>query len=498
MSIRGSGILIHITSLPSRFGIGDLGPTAYEFVEFLAKAGQRYWQILPIHPTDPEFDNSPYHALSAFAYNHLLISPELLVSDGYLKPSDIRDIPEFPEGYTDFATVIPFKDQLFEAAFLRFSGNGCSEEYFRFCHENSWWLDEYALFMVIRKHYAPIIWNDWPPELKFRHPEALERIQREQKDAVEKIRFIQFLFQIQWRALRRVCREKGVLIIGDIPIYVDYDSADLWTHPSLFKLDENGRPTVIAGVPPDYFSITGQIWNSPIYNWEEMERRGFSWWISRIRHLISHVDYVRIDHFRGLCGYWEIPAGSKTAVAGRWVNAPGFNLLRTLARKGPYLPIIAEDLGVITPDVREIMHYFSIPGMKVLQFAFGFGMPDNPYIIHNIPQSSVVYTGTHDNNPALGWYTRDTNDTEKSNLTAYLGREVEPSQISRELIRLAMMSRADTAILLMQDLLNLDESSRMNKPGTETGNWIWRVSPSLITKELSDELLSMTTVYGRI
>ncbi|HWQ65551.1 MAG TPA: 4-alpha-glucanotransferase [Methanospirillum sp.] len=497
MNTRGSGILLHITSLPSLFGIGDLGPAAYQFIQFLADAGQRYWQILPIHPTDQGYDNSPYHALSAFAGNPLLISPERMVSDGFLMSSDLEPIPPFSPEQVDYPAVVAYKDHLFAIAFERFRIGGFSSEFTGFCKRNAWWLEDYSLYMAMRKRLYPVLWGDWTEDLRLRGSDALRRARTEEDDEVLREQFLQYLFSIQWNALHEACRDQGVILIGDIPIYVDYDSADVWTHPKFFKLDEEQRPTVVAGVPPDYFSETGQVWNSPVYQWEEMEKTSYSWWIQRIEHLITLVDYVRIDHFRGLVGFWEIPRGSETAISGRWVPAPAYDLLRTLERRLPYLPIIAEDLGIITADVREVIRAFSIPGMKVLLFAFGHGMPDSPYIPHNIPKECIVYTGTHDNNPARGWFTVEATEEERRNLTAYLGREVLEEEISWVLIRMAMMSVGNTVITPMQDILNLGAESRMNRPGTENGNWRWRTVESQFTPELASRLSALSALYGR-
>jgi len=498
MNTRGNGLLLHITSLSSRFGIGDLGPASDDFLQFLADAGQRYWQILPIHPTDPKYDNSPYHALSAFAYNPLLISPERMISDGFLEKTDLDPIPAFPKDYVDFASVISYKETLFSIAYERFMSKGGSEGFSDFCEKNAWWLDNYALFVALRKRYAPATWGDWPLKLKLYQAEAINEMKRKEYEGIQREQFLQYLFSIQWDRLRKTCKSKGIILIGDIPIYVDYDSADVWTNPGLFKLDAEQKPFVIAGVPPDYFSETGQVWNNPIYNWEEMEKNKYSWWIRRIEHLINHIDYVRIDHFRGLIEFWEIPAGSETAINGRWVMAPAKDFLRNLVRKFPYLPIIAEDLGIITPDVREVLREFSIPGMDVLLFAFGKGMAENPYIPHNITRDRIVYTGTHDNNPIQAWFAIEASVEEKKNLFAYVGREVSADEINMILIRMAMMSVANTAIIPVQDLLNLGVKSRMNQPGINAGNWIWKLDPGQLTSEISLRLRNLTEIYGRI
>ncbi|PWR75236.1 4-alpha-glucanotransferase [Methanospirillum stamsii] len=497
MKTRGSGILLHITSLPTKFGIGDLGPVAHEFIEFLQKAGQRYWQILPIHPTDEKYDNSPYHSLSAFAGNPLLISPEFLVEDGFLDDSDLFPIPEFNIKFVDFPSVISYKNQLFDMAYHRFKFFGHNPEFTNFCREQSWWLDDYALFMVIRSQHPDTNWSDWPLELKNRNDEYLKEYTQLYYTEIEKVRFIQYLFSLQWEKFLKKCHDCGIWLIGDIPIYIDYDSSDVWSNPIWFQLDENKRPIFVAGVPPDYFSETGQIWNNPLYAWERIENDNFTWWRRRIHKELQGVDFLRIDHFRGLAAFWEIPAGSDTAIQGRWVNAPAWKFLQTMEKNFPYLPIIAEDLGIITPDVREILREFNIPGMNVLQFAFSSDTSDNPYILHNIKKESLVYTGTHDNNTTLGWFLKDSTDIEKQRLFSYIGKEISSSEICEVFIRLAMMSNANTAIIPIQDILNLDESARMNRPGIDTGNWKWKMQEKMLTDELTFRLRALSKIYGR-
>lgn len=497
MQFRGSGLLLHITSLATRFGIGDLGPAAYAFVDFICESGQQYWQILPVFPTDPSYDNSPYHDLSTFAGNILLISPEKMILDGYLEETDIHPIPDFPPHVVDFEKVIIYKNHLFSIAYNRFKERTDNHEYNRFCSDNSWWLDDYALFTVLRQTYAPDQWNAWPQEYKERNKEALELFKETHWHRINKEKFLQYVFFQQWISLRSWCRQKGVWIIGDIPIYVDYDSVDLWMHPELFRLDGEGNPLVISGVPPDFFSETGQVWDNPIYNWEAMEKTGFRWWVDRIRWMLSHVDHLRIDHFRGLVAYWEIPAGSDTAVHGEWTKAPVHNLLKVLTRSFPSLPVIAEDLGLITADVREVMHTFHLPGMKVLQFAFGTDMPLNPYIPHLHTRDCVVYTGTHDNNSVLGWFEDEATDLEKKHLSAYAGMPITSENVSDFFIRLALMSVANTVIIPIQDILNLGSSSRMNRPGIHEGNWRWRLDDNQLTADRAQFIHSLTRIYGR-
>lgn len=493
---RKNGLLMHITSLPSAFGIGDLGPEAYKFADLLHQTGQGVWQILPTTPTDPGAYNDPYHSTSAFAGNPLMISPELLVQDGLLAPADIADPPDFPKDHADFEMVAAYKNRLFDLAFENFNTD---DPFFkRFCSDNSAWLEDFALFSAIKTEQGGPAWNKWPEPLRDRDPEALEQARRKHARHMTRTRFLQYVFFTQWNALKAYCRAKGVQIFGDMPIYVDLDSADLWAFPGMFKLDENKNPTVVAGVPPDYFSATGQLWGLPIYDWDEIEKTGFAWWIRRIERNLALCDILRIDHFRGLIAYWEVPAGEKTAMNGQWTKAPVMEFLTALTRRLPHLPVIAEDLGVITPDVREVMREFGFPGMKILQFAFGPGMSENPYIPHNIERNSVAYTGTHDNSPVRGWFDNEATDEEKAGLFSYLGREVAADEIAWEMIRLVMMSPADLAVIPVQDLLGLGSQARMNRPGNLKGNWHWRMEPGWLTGPVLDRLARMTRIYGRV
>jgi len=429
MRRRGSGILLHITSLPSPYGVGDMGPGAYQFADFLVETKQSIWQILPLNPTDLAHGNSPYQSVSAFAGNPLLISPELMLRQGFLAQSDVENVPGYQIRPLDYPSVIASKEHIFRVAYERFRQGGKRHEYERFCAENSSWLDDFTLFISLRDHFSGKSWTEWPQEIRDRQPEALESLKDELHDALEKARFLQYVFFEQWHSLKAYCNHRGIQIFGDIPIYAIHDSADVWANPELFTLDDERKPSVVAGVPPDYFSETGQLWGNPVYRWDVLRERGYGWWIQRLQHNIKLFDLVRIDHFRGLVGYWVVPAGEKNAVNGQWVEAPAEDFLNALLRRFPQLPIIAEDLGVITPDVREIMHRFDLPGMKVLLFAFGEDLPKNPYIPHNLEKNCVLYTGTHDNNTARGWFERDANLEVKKRLFHYLGREVQAEKI---------------------------------------------------------------------
>ena len=498
MKGRGSGILLHITSLFSIYGIGDLGPSAHKFVDFLSDAQQSYWQILPLNPTSPEYDNSPYHSTSAFAFNTLLISPDCMVHDGFLNKTDIDKIPSFPCGTIDYNAAIRFKEKIFSLAYERFriEKNGLPD-YHEFCRNNAGWLEDFALFASLDRHYNGQIWSSWPDEIKYREPFALDAIGRSLEKMIEKEKFLQYIFYKQWEALRRYSKEKGICLIGDIPIYVNYHSADVWTHPKLFRLDDKLLPLVVAGVPPDYFSKTGQLWKNPLYCWEEHEKEDFSWWISRVGHNLSLFDFTRIDHFRGLVAYWEVAAPEKNAITGKWVAAPGEKLLTLLKSRFVDLPFIAEDLGIITPDVSELIDRFDLPGMRVLVFAFTDDPADSPHAPHNLKRNCILYTGTHDNDTTRGWLESDAAPEEKQRLFKYIGREIPAEKLPAELIRLAMMSVADTAIFPMQDILGLGSKSRMNRPGTDEGNWRWQMEKDSFDPFVTQNLADMTRIFRR-
>jgi 4-alpha-glucanotransferase len=505
MKRRGSGILLHITSLPSSYGIGDLGPSAYQFVDFLSETRQDFWQILPLKPTSTAHGNSPYSSFSAFAGNTLLISPERLVEEGFLSKADIKDHPSFPDETVIYNAVTEYKTELFRTAYGNFKKRrqkGCDFE--EFCNENRYWLDDYALFVTLKERFSGAVWGEWPEdirdrkgergkELKGKHAPAHLRL----KDRIEMEKFLQYVFYKQWHSLRAYCNSRDIQIIGDIPIYVNYDSADVWSNPAIFELGENRRPTFVAGVPPDYFSSTGQLWGNPVYNWETLKKTGYAWWIRLIEHNLKLFNIIRLDHFRGLVAYWEVPAGEETAINGRWVEVPVRDFFDKLLRHFTSLPIIAEDLGIITPDVKETMELYGFPGMKILLFAFGDNLATNPYVPHNHVKNCVVYTGTHDNNTAKGWFRKEARPEDKQRLFQYLGREVSEETVHHELTRMAMMSVADLAIIPMQDILGLGEEARMNTPSTANGNWEWRLLPGQLTPSLAASLSELTHIYGR-
>jgi 4-alpha-glucanotransferase len=498
MMKRGSGVLLHITSLPSPYGIGDLGPEAYRFIDFLAETRQSYWQILPINPTSTVSGNSPYNSDSAFAGNPLLISPDLLQAEGLLSKSDMKNRHRFSEEKVNYDAVTSFKQRVLYLAYERCKASLEKDpEFARFSKESSDWLDEYAVFKALKNHFNTVPWNLWPKDIKDRDQNAILKFKRQLKDQILLEQFLQFIFFKQWLSLKHYSNNRKVQIIGDIPIYVQYDSVDVWTHPKIFKLDDERRPTVVAGVPPDYFSKTGQLWGNPVYNWEELKTKNYGWWIQRLAYSLKLFNRVRLDHFRGLVGYWEIPADQTTAINGRWMKAPADDFFNTLARQLPDLPVLAEDLGVITPDVREVMQRFGFPGMKVLMFAFGPDLPTHPYAPHNYTHHSAVYTGTHDTKTVKDWFMSETSPEDKKRLSTYIGHEVSAEEIHWDLIRLALMSVADTAIIPMQDLLGLGDDARMNRPAVAHGNWEWRLLPKQITRSLIANLSAMTEIYGR-
>ncbi|MBU1002702.1 MAG: 4-alpha-glucanotransferase [Proteobacteria bacterium] len=496
LELRSGGILMHLTSLPSTRGIGGLGPEAYEFADFLEQTGQKVWQLLPLTPTALASHNDPYHSISAFAGNPLLISLEFMVEDGWLDPEDISPHPAFPSDSVDFRAVSAWKEPLLNKAYTAFIPEE-EPDFQRFCIENYHWLEDYALFAALRQRTGGAPWAKWPAPLRDRDPEALIRARQDLGDEILRAKFLQWVFANQWESLRAYCRKRRITLFGDMPIYVDLESADLWANPRLWKLDEDFVPTVVAGVPPDYFSATGQLWESPIYDWEQHEKDGFAWWLNRINRNLELFDFLRIDHFRGLVAYWEVPAGEETAVNGEWVDAPARKFLNALYASRPSLPLIAEDLGVITPDVRETMRAYNLPGMKILAFAFGEDLPSNPYAPHNIEPFSVVYTGTHDNNPIQAWYDEEADAETRDRLSRYLGRSLTSDDLHWDLIRLALASPARLAVIPVQDLLGLGASARMNRPGNLMGNWHWRMKEGSLTPEICERLLDLTKLYGR-
>jgi 4-alpha-glucanotransferase len=491
---RSSGVLLHPTALPGPHGIGSMGAEARTFIDFLATAGQSVWQILPLGPTG--LGDSPYNALSTFAGNPLLIDLPTLVDQGDLDPADLEGAP-FPTGSVDFLVAHRFKEERLARAAENFPVRAAAARHAAFagfCLDQSGWLDDYALFATLRRHFSGRSWQHWPAPLRQREPTALAEWRDRLAAAIAAEQYRQFIFHEQWHALKSYANQQGVSLFGDLPIFVAFDSADVWAHQQLFRLDPQGHPEVVAGVPPDYFSATGQHWGNPLYRWEIHQASGFAWWLKRIHHELQRADLVRIDHFRGFQACWAIPAGETTAINGRWEDAPGRALFTALRAVIPAPPIVAEDLGVITPEVEALRCEFGFPGMKILQFAFDSG-PENPYLPHNYESDCVVYTGTHDNATTLGWW-NGLDAGQRVRVGAYLGRS--HPDIPRELIRLAMASIARLCIIPCQDLLGLDDSARFNRPGHAHGNWRWRLEHGQLTPTLARDLRTLTETYGRI
>jgi 4-alpha-glucanotransferase len=492
LQIRKSGVLLHPTSLPGAGGIGALGAEARRFVDFLYNAGQSLWQVLPLGPT--AYGNSPYSCYSAFAGNPLLIDLETIVAEGDISSADLT--VDLPASRVDFPRVEKHKfGVLRRAATHFFSGGDKSRlaEYRHFCEANSW-LHDYALFMAVKESCHGKSWTAWPEGVARRRPDSLAEISRQLEKAVAEQKYMQWQFFRQWQGIKKHANHHGIEIIGDLPIFVAFDSADVWANPQLFHLDERGRPTVVAGVPPDYFSETGQLWGNPLYNWEAIAYRDYRWWIERLRSSLELYDIIRVDHFRGFEAFWEIPATEKTAQNGRWVKGPGVSLFNALTDALGPLPVIAEDLGVITPDVEALRDRLGFPGMKILQFAFGSG-PANPYLPHSHVREAVVYTGTHDNDTTVGWFAA-LPQKERKRVLSYLG--VDGRDIVWDMIRAALASVADTAVIPFQDILELDSSARMNLPGTASGNWTWRYAAEDLRGEYGARLYELTEIYGRL
>ena len=487
---RSSGMLLHVTSLPSPYGIGDLGPSAFSWVDRLYHSGQGWWQALPLGPTG--YGNSPYQSLSSFAGNGLLISPEALISDGLLNMSDCAS--QFPSDLVDYDSVIPFKEKLLEKAWTRFISGERSDlrpAYEEFCATQETWLEDYALFRALKNKFDGFYYLEWPEDLIQRKPAALAKARRELAREIDRFRFEQFLLLRQADQLKEYAHAKGVSLIGDLPFFVSPDSSDVWANPELFLLDERRRPRFVAGVPPDYFSAEGQLWGNPVYNWDALQATGYQWWIDRIRTLLGHVDAIRLDHFRGFAAAWHVPAGAKTAQSGEWVPGPGARFFQAVRRDLGRLPFIAEDLGIITSDVALLRDQFQVPGTRILQFAFD-GHADNPYLPHNFVSNTVAYTGTHDNPPTREWY-EQLPDSQKQTLWGYLNRRLlNSAQAAPALIELAWASVAALTVAPLQDVLDLGVGSRMNVPGRVDGNWRWRFTEEMLSTTAFEWLCELT------
>lgn len=491
---RASGLLLHPTCLPSPFGIGDLGPAGRQFVDFLQRAQQQWWQVLPLGPTG--YGNSPYLCYSATAGNPLLISPEDLAHEGLLAPEDWRDWPACPAERVDFETVISAKYPLLERAWQRFQTWGDGRERLQtFADHHRDWLPDYALFMALKEAHAGRPWYEWDASLAGRDPQALTAARTTLQEEVAFQVFLQYWFDRQWQALKHYAHGRRVRLIGDVPFYVSHDSADVWAAPDNFCLDpETGAAALMAGVPPDYFSAEGQLWGNPVYNWDYLKAQNFQWWVARFRNTLNLVDVVRIDHFRGFQAFWQVAQGETTAIKGVWVEAPGAALFEQLRAELGDLPVLAEDLGVITPEVEALRDQFAFPGTKVLQFAFD-GNPDNFYLPFNYSRNCAVYSGTHDNNTTVGWYAQ-LDETTRLRVRGYLGY-LGRAGIHWDMIRLALSSVAVLSILPLQDVLGLGSEGRMNRPGEAEGNWTWRYETSALSEALAQRLADLTVTYGR-
>ncbi len=492
---RRSGILLHPTSFPNPYGIGDLGSSAYTFIDYLEKCGQRLWQILPLGPTG--YGDSPYQAFSSFAGQPLVISPDQLIEMGLLTHYDLEDMPYWDPKKIDYGPVITFKFALLHKAFTRFQNidlPSLKADFKAFCQQEASWLQDYALFMATKDAHGGVVWTSWDPEIAFPTAEAKEKWAKKNADNVEFYAFIQFLFYKQWFALKAYANAKDIQIIGDIPIFVAFDSADVWANKHLFFLDDKGFQTVVAGVPPDYFSATGQLWGNPLYDWAIHKEEGYKWWINRIKHNLKLVDVLRIDHFRGFEAYWAVPYGAKNAINGQWLKGPFKDLFFALeAALGKNLPIIAEDLGIITAEVEELRDAFNFPGMKILQFAFE-NVEENNFLPHNYPQNCVCYSGTHDNDTTIGWY-ENAIELSKDRVRRYMNTDAR--DVSWDFIRTCLSSVANMAVVPLQDVLAFGSWARMNTPGVPTDNWQFRYTPDMLSDSIAHRLNGLTDLYGR-
>jgi 4-alpha-glucanotransferase len=498
---RGAGILLHISSLPAAFGIGDLGPAAYEFADFLKRSGQKYWQMLPLNPTEAGQGHSPYSAVSSMAGNPVFISPELLVKDGFLSEKDVEDLKVPATSVVDFEQASAVKSSLIEKAYQCFlSGNNevLRQHFDQFCVRENDWLRDYTLYTLIKQKQNAKPWYEWPQSFNDRDASALAELEKQHASAIELIKWTQFIFYRQWRSLKQYCNNGNIQLVGDLPFYVSYDSADVWAHREIFLLDTDGKPLGMAGVPPDAFSDDGQLWGMPVYNWDVLKQNEYKWWIERLQKNVELFDIIRLDHFRAFEAYWQVPAGAETARQGSWKEGPGADFFQHLKTAIQDLPFVAEDLGDVDEKVFALRDEFRLPGMKVLQFAFGKNMPTSDYIPHNYEKNFFVYTGTHDNNTALGWYQTEIDDATKDRLHQYAGKTIEVEELTSFLCQLALSSVAKVAILPIQDVLNLGADARMNTPASTTTNWSWRLLPEQISTAAEGRLLSWTTMYNRL
>ncbi len=494
---RMSGVLAHPTSFPSPYGIGDMGQGAYDFIDFLEKSGQTLWQVLPLGPTG--YGDSPYQSFSAFAGQPLIISPDLLRKDELLNDEDLSDIPKWYPDKIDYGYVLYYKTNLYHKAFDNFkikvaSDEELKKEYDTFISKNQFWLEDYALYMSLKELHNGASWLEWEDEYKNMSDEDYPAVLSKFTDKMEYFYFLQFEFSKQWTALKKYANEKNIYIVGDIPIFVSMDSADAWSNKKFFKLDSKGFPIEVSGVPPDYFSETGQLWGNPLYDWDILKEDRYGWWVNRIRHQLELVDYLRIDHFRGFEAYWAVPAEEETAINGKWVKCPGEDFFKTLQNvMGEDLPIFAEDLGIITPEVEKLRDDFNFPGMKILQFAFD-SEADSTFLPHHYTRNSICYTGTHDNDTTCGWFAT-VSDKAKDKMKLYLNSDL--AEINWDFIRCALGSASRYAIVPVQDLLSTDTTGRMNMPGRPAGNWQWRFTEGALNDDIAERLLGYTKIFAR-
>jgi 4-alpha-glucanotransferase len=497
---RSSGILLHITSLPSEYGIGDLGPEAYRMADLMKEAGQRYWQILPLNPTEIGMGNSPYSSRSAFAGNPLLLSPELLLEDGLVEKKDLKKAPSFKKERVEFDKVAEYKHYIWDVAYTNFKEGKAKELdhlFDQFQDEHAAWLKEYSRFAVFKAHFGNRSWVEWDEPIKQRDEKAMDLLASELADRIQYEAFLQFLFYRQWEALRKYCDERDIHFFGDMPFYVSHDSADVWSNPQYFKLDKNGQPTAVSGVPPDFFSETGQLWGTPVFDWKELEKHGYDWWLRRIDHNLRQFAVLRLDHFRAMSAYWEVPAGEKTAKNGEWKKSPGAAILSRVKEKYDPMPIVAEDLGEIDDPVRELMKEFDLPGMRLLLFAFIDDIAfESSFLPHNHIQNCIVYTGTHDNEPVRAWFENATKK-EKAQLSQYTNDDINKKNVHDTMCRLALQSVAQLTVLPMQDVLGLGAEATMNKPGTGEGNWEWRLKPGQFGEKEARDWRQQVEMFGR-
>lgn len=496
ITARYSGILVHPTSFPSPYGIGDLGKGAYDFIDFSKDAGQTLWQCLPLGPTG--FGDSPYQSFSSFAGQPLIISPDKLIEDGLLTKEDIGEVPHWNPEQIDYGTAIAWKTELLKKSYVHFKASSDKElldAYDTFCEKHAYWLDDYALFMALKNLHEGQSWTNWEEKYKFIKPRTRTIVSKECAEDINYYKFVQFIFMKQWTELKTYANENGITIIGDIPIFVSPDSTDVWANKHLFQLDSKGYPLAVAGVPPDYFSVTGQLWGNPLYAWDEHAKENYAWWTKRIEHQLELVDYLRIDHFRGFEAYWSVPYGEETAINGEWVKGPGSDLFKAIRKAlGEDLPIFAEDLGVITEEVEALRDEFDFPGMKVLQFAFN-DIAESAFLPHQFKTNNCIcYTGTHDNDTTRGWY-ENASELSKDKVRRYMS--CDGSIITWDFIRTALASCAKYAVFPMQDLLGLDNSARMNTPGVAAGNWAWRYTSHALNADMAARLKETCVLFGR-